>query len=85
MSHPDAKLVAWLPVRRPCCRGSPRRVLASYALVFAVGGRVYLSWSGLIHPGRDIPEEATAIHGITSDPGSRGLAARPDPLAEIGC
>jgi DNA polymerase III subunit epsilon len=42
-------------------------VPVSYALVYAVGGRVRVSWSGLIDPGGDIPQEATAIHGITSD------------------
>jgi DNA polymerase III subunit epsilon len=41
-------------------------VPVSYALVYAVGERIRVSWSGLIDPGRDIPEEATAVHGITS-------------------
>jgi DNA polymerase-3 subunit epsilon len=42
-------------------------VPVSYALVYAVAGRIRVSWSGLIDPGRDIPEEATQVHGITSD------------------
>jgi DNA polymerase-3 subunit epsilon len=41
-------------------------VPVSYALVYAVGGRIRVSWSGLIDPGRDIPAEATAVHGITN-------------------
>jgi DNA polymerase-3 subunit epsilon len=38
----------------------------SYALVYAAEGHIRVSWSGLIDPGRDIPDEATAVHGITS-------------------
>jgi DNA polymerase-3 subunit epsilon len=41
-------------------------VPVSYALVYALEGLIRVSWSGLIDPGRDIPEEATAVHGITS-------------------
>jgi DNA polymerase III subunit epsilon len=41
-------------------------VPVSYALVYAASGRIRFSWSGLIDPGRDIPVEATAVHGITS-------------------
>jgi DNA polymerase III subunit epsilon len=41
-------------------------VPVSYALAYAVSGRIRFSWSGLIDPGRDIPEEATAVHGISS-------------------
>jgi DNA polymerase-3 subunit epsilon len=42
-------------------------VPVSYALVRAVGGRILVSWSGVIDPGREIPEEATAVHGITTE------------------
>jgi DNA polymerase-3 subunit epsilon len=41
-------------------------VPVSYALVHAVAGRILVSWSGIIDPGRAIPEEATAVHGITT-------------------
>jgi DNA polymerase-3 subunit epsilon len=37
----------------------------SYALVSVVDGIAVHSWSGLIDPGRDIPPDATAVHGIT--------------------
>jgi len=42
-------------------------VPVSYALVRVVGGVVRTSWSGLIDPGREIPEEATAVHGISTE------------------
>jgi DNA polymerase-3 subunit epsilon len=42
-------------------------VPVSYALVSVVEGVVVRSWSGLIDPGRDIPVEATAIHGISTE------------------
>jgi len=42
-------------------------VPVSYALVHAVAGRILVTWSGIIDPGRDIPEEATAVHGITTE------------------
>jgi DNA polymerase III subunit epsilon len=42
-------------------------VPVSYALVYAAGGRVRFSWSGLIDPGRVIPGDATAVHGITDE------------------
>lgn len=42
-------------------------VLVSYALVSVVDGVAVHSWSGLIDPGREIPSEATAVHGITSE------------------
>jgi DNA polymerase III subunit epsilon len=42
-------------------------VPVSYALVYAVGGRIRVSWSGLIDPGRAIPGEAMAVHGITDE------------------
>lgn len=41
-------------------------VPVSYALVSAVDGIALHSWSGLIDPGRDIPPDATAVHGITT-------------------
>ncbi len=40
-------------------------VPVSYALVSVVDGVAVRSWSGLIDPGRDIPADATAVHGIT--------------------
>jgi DNA polymerase-3 subunit epsilon len=42
-------------------------VPVSYALVSVVEGVVVRSWSGLIDPGREIPAEATAVHGISTE------------------
>jgi DNA polymerase-3 subunit epsilon len=42
-------------------------VPVSYALVLVQAGIVVHSWSGLIDPGREIPAEATEVHGITSE------------------
>lgn len=42
-------------------------VPVSYALVSVVEGVVVRSWSGLIDPGRDIPDEAAAVHGISTE------------------
>jgi DNA polymerase III subunit epsilon len=42
-------------------------VPVSYALVSVVHGVVERSWSGVIDPGREIPVEATAVHGITTE------------------
>jgi DNA polymerase III subunit epsilon len=42
-------------------------VPVSYALVSVVEGVVIRSWSGLIDPGRPIPPEATAVHGISTE------------------
>lgn len=41
-------------------------VPVSYALVSVVDGIAVHSWSGLIDPGRPIPPDATAVHGITT-------------------
>ena len=41
-------------------------VPVSYALVSVVDGVAVRSWSGLIDPGRAIPLDATAVHGITT-------------------
>ncbi len=41
-------------------------VPVSYALVSVVDGVALRSWSGLIDPGREIPLDATAVHGITT-------------------
>jgi DNA polymerase-3 subunit epsilon len=38
----------------------------SYALVLVVEGVMIRSWSGLIDPGCEIPDDAAAVHGITS-------------------
>ena len=46
-------------------------VPVSYVLVHAVDGVVDTSWSGLVDPGRDIPEGATAVHGISTERGAR--------------
>jgi DNA polymerase-3 subunit epsilon len=42
-------------------------VPVSYSLVSVVGGVVRTSWSGLIDPGREIPPEATEVHGISTE------------------
>jgi DNA polymerase-3 subunit epsilon len=42
-------------------------VPVSYALVSVVDGVAVRSWSGLIDPGREIPLDATAVHGITTE------------------
>ena len=42
-------------------------VPVSYALVSVTEGVVVRSWSGLIDPGRPIPPDATAVHGISSE------------------
>jgi DNA polymerase-3 subunit epsilon len=42
-------------------------VPVSYALVSVVNGVVVRSWSGLIDPGREIPADAKAVHGITTE------------------
>jgi DNA polymerase III subunit epsilon len=53
-------------------------VPVSFALVTMVGGVVVHREAGLVDPGRDIPESATAIHGITTD----RARAEGHPLAE---
>jgi DNA polymerase III subunit epsilon len=42
-------------------------VPVSYALVSVVEGVVVRSWSGLIDPGCEIPADATAVHGISTE------------------
>ncbi len=42
-------------------------VPVSYALVSVDHGVVVRSWSGVIDPGREIPVEATAVHGISTE------------------
>ncbi len=42
-------------------------VPVSYALVSVVEGVVVRSWSGIIDPGREVPAEATAVHGISTE------------------
>ena len=42
-------------------------VPVSYALVSVVEGVFVRSWSGLIDPGREIPSDSTAVHGISSE------------------
>lgn len=42
-------------------------VPVSYALVSVDHGVVVRSWSGVIDPGREIPAEATAVHGISTE------------------
>lgn len=42
-------------------------VPVSYALVSVDHGIVVRSWSGVIDPGREIPVEATAVHGISTE------------------
>jgi DNA polymerase-3 subunit epsilon len=44
-----------------------RDIPVSYALVSVVEGVVVKSWSGLIDPECDIPAEATAVHGISTE------------------
>jgi DNA polymerase-3 subunit epsilon len=42
-------------------------VPVSYALVSVTEGVVVRSWSGLIDPGREIPDDATLVHGISTE------------------
>jgi DNA polymerase-3 subunit epsilon len=42
-------------------------VPVSYALVSVIDGVAVRSWSGLIDPGREIPTDATTVHGITTE------------------
>jgi len=42
-------------------------VPVSYALVTVIEGILVRSWSGLIDPGRPIPPDATAVHGISTE------------------
>ena len=42
-------------------------VPVAYALVLVDAGIVVHSWSGLVDPGREIPADATEVHGITSE------------------
>ena len=42
-------------------------VPVSYALVSVDRGILVRSWSGVIDPGREIPVEATAVHGISTE------------------
>jgi DNA polymerase-3 subunit epsilon len=42
-------------------------VPVSYALVSVVDGVAVRSWSGLIDPDREIPPDAMAVHGITTE------------------
>jgi DNA polymerase-3 subunit epsilon len=46
-------------------------VPVSYALVSVVDGIAVRSWTGLIDPGRGIPPDATAVHGITTEQARR--------------
>jgi len=46
-------------------------VPVSYALVTMVAGEVVASSAGLVDPGRDIPEGATRIHGISTESARR--------------
>ena len=59
-------------------------VPVSYALVSVVEGVVVRSWSGLIDPGREIPPEATEVHGISTERAERrGHAAAGGDLARL--
>ena len=56
-------------------------VPVSYALVTVRGGAVVASDASLVDPGRDIPPEASTVHGITSEQARRqgvplGIAVR---------
>jgi len=42
-------------------------VPVSFSLVSVVAGVVVRSWSGLIDPGRPVPPESTAVHGISTE------------------
>jgi len=66
-------------------------VPVSYALVHVVGGVVLKSWSGLIDPGREIPADATLVHGITTErardegmPLSEAIALVTDAVVSAG-
>ena len=53
-------------------------VPVSFALLRSVNGEIIEHIVGLIDPGRDVPEEATAIHGITTE----RARAEGQPLAD---
>jgi DNA polymerase-3 subunit epsilon len=66
-------------------------VPVSYALVSVVDGVAVRSWSGLIDPGREIPADSTAVHGITTEraraegmPLAEGIALVADAVVSAG-
>ncbi len=58
-------------------------VPVSYALVRVVGGVVRTSWSGFIDPGREIPAEATEVHGISTGRARREGMPLPEAIALV--
>jgi DNA polymerase III subunit epsilon len=51
-------------------------VPVSYALVSVERGIVGHSWTGIIDPGRDIPVDAVAVHGISTARAREGMPLR---------
>jgi DNA polymerase III subunit epsilon len=58
-------------------------VPVSYALVTMVAGEVVSSSAGLVDPGRDIPEGATKIHGISTEAARRDGVPLTDAMALV--
>ena len=58
-------------------------VPVSFALVTVVGGRVVERRSALVDPGREVPEEAAAVHGITTERARCEGIPLPDALSEV--
>lgn len=61
--------------------GEGHKVLEIAAVRFE-GGRITAEFSSLLDPGRDIPEDATKVHGITEDM-VQGMPTLSDVAAEI--
>jgi DNA polymerase III subunit epsilon len=58
-------------------------VPVSYALVTVVGGEVVSTDAGLIDPGREIPQGATEVHGITTERARREGMPMSDAIRNI--
>jgi DNA polymerase-3 subunit epsilon len=58
-------------------------VPVSYALVSMVAGEVVSSSAGLIDPGREIPEGATKVHGISTEQARREGMPLTDAITKV--